>query len=64
MTPTNGIRTMCGQGLPATLGLSACRCPTGGLIDLAGTATVRWRSRQSGFRVLRAVLELEGGLWL
>ena len=36
----------------------------GGLMDLAGTATVRWRSRQSGFRALRAVLELEGGQWL
>ena len=36
----------------------------GGLMDLAGTATVRWRSRQSGFRELRAVLELEGGRWL
>ena len=36
----------------------------GGLIDLSGTATVRWRTKQSGFRALRAVLELEGGSWL
>ncbi len=35
-----------------------------GLLDLSGTATVRWRSRQSGFRALRAVIELEGGRWL
>ena len=36
----------------------------GGLMDLTGTATVRWRSRQSGFRQLRAVLELNDGQWL
>ena len=35
-----------------------------GLMDLSGTATVRWRSRQSGFRALRAVVELAGGQWL
>ncbi len=34
------------------------------LMDLSGTATVRWRSRQSGFRALRAVVELAGGQWL
>ena len=36
----------------------------GGLMDLSGNATVRWRSRQSGFRALRAVLGLHGGGWL
>ncbi len=36
----------------------------GGLMDLTGTASVRWRSRQSGFRALRAVLQLDGGGWL
>ena len=36
----------------------------GGLMDLTGTATVRWRSRQSGFRRLRAVVELIDGRWL
>ncbi len=36
----------------------------GGLMDLSGTATVRWRTRQSGFRALRAVVELESGQWL
>ena len=36
----------------------------GGLMDLSGTATLRWRTRQSGFRALRAVLQLEGGKWL
>lgn len=36
----------------------------GSLMDLTGTATVRWRSRQSGFRALRSVVELEGGHWL
>ena len=36
----------------------------GALMDLTGTATVRWRARQSGFRALRTVLELEGDLWL
>ena len=40
------------------------RLADGGLMDLSGTATVRWRSRQSGFRSLRAVLELEDGQWL
>ena len=36
----------------------------GGLMDLSGTATLRWRTRQSGFRALRAVIELDGGRWL
>lgn len=36
----------------------------GGLMDLTGTATVRWRTRQSGFRALRVVLGLDGGQWL
>ena len=36
----------------------------GGLMDLTGTATVRWRTRQSGFRALRVVLGLDGGRWL
>ena len=36
----------------------------GGLMDLTGTATVRWRTRQSGFRALRVVLGLKGDRWL
>lgn len=36
----------------------------GGEMDLTGTATIRWRSRQSGFRALRAVVELAEGGWL
>ena len=36
----------------------------GGVMDLGGTATVRWRSRQSGFRALRAIVEAEAGQWL
>lgn len=36
----------------------------GGLMDLTGTATVRWRSRQSGFRALRAIVGLEADQWL
>lgn len=36
----------------------------GGMMDLSGTATVRWRSRQSGFRALRAILPLADGRWL
>ena len=36
----------------------------GRLLDLTGSATVRWRSRQSGFRALRAIVGLEGGSWL
>ena len=34
------------------------------MMDLSGTATVRWRSRQSGFRALRAILPLADGRWL
>ncbi len=36
----------------------------GGVMDLTGTATVRWRSRQSGFRALRVIIGLESGQWL
>jgi hypothetical protein len=34
------------------------------LMDLRGQAKIRWRSKQSGFRQLRILLELEGNLWL
>ena len=36
----------------------------GGSLDLSGGASIRWRSRQSGFRQLRVVLRLEDGTWL
>jgi hypothetical protein len=35
-----------------------------GLIDLSGSAKVRWRSKQSGFRRLRLIVELNDGSWL
>ena len=35
-----------------------------GIMDLTGTATLRWRSHQSGFHELRAIVELENGDWL
>ena len=33
-------------------------------VDLTGLAKLRWRSKQSGFRQLRAILKLAGGAWL
>lgn len=33
-------------------------------VDLTGLAKIRWRSKQSGFRELRIVIELAGGTWL
>lgn len=38
--------------------------PTSGPFDLTGQAKVRWRSKQSGFRVLRIIVQLESGDWL
>ena len=38
--------------------------PKQGLMDLSQGGKVRWRSRQSGFRLLRIVLRLEDGTWL
>ena len=35
-----------------------------GLVDLSGAAKIRWRSKQSGFRRLRLILELENGNWI
>ena len=35
-----------------------------GILDLSGNSRIRWRSKQSGFRRLRPVLELEDGTWL
>ncbi len=32
--------------------------------DLTGSAVIRWRTRQSGFRELRIILKLSGGRWL
>ncbi len=32
--------------------------------DLTGSAVIRWRTRQSGFRQLRIILKLSGGRWL
>lgn len=34
------------------------------LIDLTGYAKIRWRSKQSGFRQLRIVIQLEDESWL
>lgn len=33
-------------------------------MDLSGEGTVKWLSRQTGFRVLRVILELSDGTWL
>ena len=52
------------SGLAKTPWAVSLSLADGGLLDLTGTATVRWRSRQSGFRTLRAVLGLEAGRWL
>ena len=52
------------SGLAKTPWAVSLSLADGGLMDLSGTATVRWRSRQSGFRALRAVVELAGGQWL
>lgn len=52
------------SGLARTPWAVSLSLADGRLMDLTGTATVRWRSRQSGFRALRAIVELEGGRWL
>ena len=52
------------SGLAKTPWAVSLSLADGGLMDLSGSATVRWRSRQSGFRALRAVVELAGGQWL
>ena len=52
------------SGLAKTPWAVSLSLTDGGLMDLSGTATLRWRSRQSGFRALRAVVELAGGQWL
>ena len=52
------------SGLAKTPWAVSLSLADGGLMDLSGTATLRWRSRQSGFRALRAVVELAGGEWL
>ncbi|HSI77237.1 MAG TPA: hypothetical protein VK957_15150 [Lunatimonas sp.] len=33
-------------------------------LDLSGEGTVKWLSRQTGFRVLRVLLELSDGTWI
>lgn len=33
-------------------------------VDLMGQARIRWRSKQSGFRMLRIVVKLRDGTWL
>ncbi len=33
-------------------------------VDLRGTASIRWRARQSGFRQLRIILKTADGVWL
>ncbi len=33
-------------------------------MDLSGEGTVKWLSRQTGFRVLRVILEIENGTWI
>ena len=35
-----------------------------GAFDLSGSAKIRWRSRQSGFRHLRLIVKLTDGTWL
>ncbi len=52
------------SGLSSVPWAASLSLADGSLMDLTGTATVRWRSRQSGFRALRAVIELDGGEWL
>ncbi len=52
------------SGLSRTPWAVSLSLADGGLLDLSGTATVRWRSRQSGFRALRAVVGLADGSWL
>ncbi len=37
---------------------------SGAPMDLSTTATVRWRSKQTGFRALRLVVGLADGMWL
>ena len=38
--------------------------PRSGPFDLTGQAKVRWRTKQSGFRVLRLIVQLASGQWL
>ena len=52
------------SGLARTPWAVSLSLADGSLLDLTGTATVRWRSRQSGFRALRAVVGTDGGEWL
>ena len=52
------------SGLATTAWAVSLSLADGGLMDLGGTATVRWRSRQSGFHALRAVVGLADGTWL
>jgi len=33
-------------------------------VDLTGLATIRWRTRVSGFHLLRPILKLANGTWL
>lgn len=37
---------------------------SGALMDLSSTSTVRWRSKQAGFRALRLIVGLADGVWL
>ena len=52
------------SGLSQTAWAVSLSLKDGGLLDLTGTATLRWRTRQSGFRALRAVVGLADGSWL
>ncbi len=52
------------SGLAQTPWAVSLSLADGGLMDLSATGTVRWRSRQSGFRALRAIIELDGNIWL
>jgi hypothetical protein len=38
--------------------------PTSGPFDLTGQAKVKWRAKQSGFRVLRLIIQIASGDWL
>lgn len=40
------------------------RLKDGAAIDLRGTAKIRWRTYQAGFRQLRLVIQLADGTWL
>lgn len=52
------------SGLSSTPWAVSLELADSGLMDLSGRATVRWRTRQSGFHTLRVVVQLANGSWL